>query len=206
MLSVDRNWDFSLEDRILLVGEGDFSFACWLCEYLTDGSNITATAFDSLETAEIKFPNLQEKLEILQDYEAKVYFNIDATNLKNKKIKVYDKIIFNFPHAGKGIKDQDRNILCNQELLLGFLSQAESYLAEFGRIYVTLKLGIPYDLWDLKKISVKCGYATLKSFVFNPKDYPGYAHRRTIGYKEGVSKDDSQECKNCRTWCFIKKS
>lgn len=200
-----EKWDFTLQDKILLLGEADFSFTVWLAEYLTDGSLITATSLDSQDIGEEKYPNLKENLEILQDYQVDVKFNIDATSL-NRKFKDFDKIIFNFPHVGKGIKDQDRNILCNQELLLGFFVQAAKVLSsERGKIYVTLKVGLPYDLWNLKKIAIKCGYATLQSFVFDPRDYPGYAHRRTLGYKQGISKDDSLECKNCRTWCFIKK-
>ena len=192
-------------DKILLIGEGDFSFSCWLCECLTDGSSITASAFDSLQVALVKYPSLEKNLELLEDYQVKILFNIDATNLNKKKISSFDKIIFNFPHVGKGIKDQDRNILANQELLLGFLSGVSRVMNPNGKVFITLRIGLPYDLWNLKKIAQKCGFATLMSFVFDPKDYPGYSHKRTLGFKEGVSKDDSSECKNCRTWCFIKK-
>jgi 25S rRNA (uracil2634-N3)-methyltransferase len=199
-----EQWDFSTQDRILLLGEADFSFTVWLVEYLTDGSLITATSFDEEKTAEIKYPSLKQHLEILNDYEVNVLFKVDATNL-NKKLKEFDKIIFNFPHVGKGIKDQDRNILLNQKMLIKFLINAPKALSGTGRIYITMKGGMPYDLWNIKSLAKECGYATLKSFKFEPKDYPGYAHRRTIGYKEGVSKDDSIECKNCRTYVFIKK-
>ena len=198
-----EQWEFTAQEKILLLGEADFSFTVCLVEYLTDGSLITATSFDDAAIGQVKYPSLKENLEILQDYEVNLQFKIDATNL-SRKLKGFDKIIFNFPHIGSGIKDQDRNILVHQEMLIKFLARAGSALSSVGRIYITLKGGMPYDLWNLKGLAKKCGYATLKSFKFEPKDYPGYAHRRTIGYKEGFSKDDSIECKNCRTFVFRK--
>jgi hypothetical protein len=45
---------FGVYDRILLVGEGDFSFAHSLC--LEHGcANVTATSFDSAEDVEVKY-------------------------------------------------------------------------------------------------------------------------------------------------------
>lgn len=46
-------------------------------------------------------------------------------------------------------------------------------------------------------------YTIIRSFVFHSTLYPGYAHRRTIGFVEGVSKDDSLEIDERgggRTW------
>ncbi|GAW02128.1 conserved eukaryotic protein [Lentinula edodes] len=42
----------------------------------------------------------------------------------------WSKIVWNFPHAGKGINDQDRNILSNQTLILGFLHSAAKFLKQ----------------------------------------------------------------------------
>ena len=46
-------------------------------------------------------------------------------------------------------------------------------------------------------------YALLRSFAFHPTLYPGYAHRRTIGFKDGVSKSENEEIDSRgggRTW------
>jgi 25S rRNA (uracil2634-N3)-methyltransferase len=36
-------------------------------------------------------------------------------------------------------------------------------------------------------------YIVARSFVFQPSLYPGYAHRRTIGWKEGISTDGCED-------------
>jgi 25S rRNA (uracil2634-N3)-methyltransferase len=36
-------------------------------------------------------------------------------------------------------------------------------------------------------------YTVARSFVFQPSLYPGYAHRRTIGWKEGLSTDRCED-------------
>ena len=81
-----------------------------------------------------------------------IMFNVDARklgNTKDLKSRRFSKVAFNFPHTGlpflfplnpaidarafqpeqgKGIVDQDRNILSNQELLVGFFKSVPSVL------------------------------------------------------------------------------
>jgi len=128
---------FRATDNILLIGEGNFSFARALVrdapaelEHLPP-KNITATAYDTEEECYEKYP---EAAEIVQDLRAagvEVLFGVDATQLSRVaafKGKKWDRIVWNFPHAGKGITDQDRNILSNQLLILGFLRSAAAFL------------------------------------------------------------------------------
>jgi 25S rRNA (uracil2634-N3)-methyltransferase len=193
--------------QILLVGEGNLSFSASLCESLTDASLLTATCYDSESVLNRKYPDAQENIELIRDYEGTVLFGIDATRLhsiKSIKSRSFDRIIFNFPHAGAGIKDQDRNILVNQKLLLEFFTSAVQVLADHGFILVTLKQGMPYDEWKIKKQAQAAGLATARSFVFSPQDYPGYQHRRTLGFTPGISQSDNQELKACRTFCFVR--
>jgi 25S rRNA (uracil2634-N3)-methyltransferase len=153
---------FKPTDKILLIGEGNFSFARAL---VIDSppeithmppSNITATTYDSEEDCYSKYTDAQEIVEGLRDKGVKVLFGVDGTRLDRAagiKGKKFDRIVFNFPHAGascpssrpslprklisnvwnclltgKGISDQDRNILSNQMLILGFLSSASRFL------------------------------------------------------------------------------
>ncbi|TFK70440.1 hypothetical protein BDN72DRAFT_896446 [Pluteus cervinus] len=132
---------FKPTDKILLVGEGDFSFARALVvdppsgselSYLPPG-NITATAYDSEVECYEKYPRSQEIVETLRQLGVEVLFGVDATRLErlsSLKGRKWDRIVWNFPHAGKGITDQDRNILSNQVLLLGFLRSAAKLLVE----------------------------------------------------------------------------
>ncbi|KAI0271481.1 hypothetical protein BC834DRAFT_859845 [Gloeopeniophorella convolvens] len=128
---------FAPEDSILLVGEGNFSFARALVlhppaslEHLPP-ANVTATAYDTEEACYAKYPDAEACVRALRDKGARVLFGVDATRLEKTgalKGKTFDRIVWNFPHAGKGIADQDRNILSNQLLVLGFLRSAAGLL------------------------------------------------------------------------------
>ncbi|VDB91607.1 unnamed protein product [Peniophora sp. CBMAI 1063] len=126
-------------DRILLVGEGDFSFAHALVlhppeslEHLPS-TNVVATAYDTEHECYEKYPSASAHVAALREKGATVLFGVDATKLDKHaaltKGKRFDRIVWNFPHAGKGIADQDRNIRANQELLMGFLRSSPGVLA-----------------------------------------------------------------------------
>ncbi|KAF7337571.1 DUF2431 domain-containing protein [Mycena sanguinolenta] len=128
---------FRATDKILLIGEGNFSFARALVkdapaelEHLP-AKNVTATAYDAEEECYDKYPEAAEIVQELRMAGVEVFFGVDATQLgrvSTFKGKKWDRILWNFPHAGKGITDQDRNILSNQMLILGFLRSAASFL------------------------------------------------------------------------------
>ncbi|KAL5494682.1 hypothetical protein ACEPAI_143 [Sanghuangporus weigelae] len=126
---------FQPTDTILLIGEGNFSFARALLshpslQYLPP-QNVTATSYDSEETCYDKYLDAREIVKDLRRRGAEILFSVDATNLercKPLKRRRWDRVVWNFPHAGKGITDQDRNILSNQILLLGFLRSVASFL------------------------------------------------------------------------------
>ncbi|THH33169.1 hypothetical protein EUX98_g1022 [Antrodiella citrinella] len=128
---------FVSSDRILLVGEGNFSYTRALAinppeslQYLP-AENITATAYDDEKECYAKYPEAEGIVAALREKGVQVLFQVDATKLDKchaLKGRRFDKIVWNFPHAGKGITDQDRNILSNQIMLLGFLRSASEYL------------------------------------------------------------------------------
>ncbi|KAG0294734.1 hypothetical protein BGZ96_000570 [Linnemannia gamsii] len=207
-------------DTILLVGEANFSFAKSLAlEVLNRGDIITATTLDSFTNMMEKYPDAQENVKELEDAGATVMFDVDATKLskiKSFKSKRFSKVVFNFPHAGAGIKDQDRNVVSNQKLMRSFFESATPYLTDTdlgdkkpGEIHVTVKTGLPYDLWNIKRLATGTGLLGNKtSFPFKPEQYPGYEHRRTIGFKEGVSQGHNVEIanKSPKTFVFVKKT
>jgi len=128
---------FDASDRILLVGEGNFSFACALLLHPSPPldplppANIIATAYDTEEECYTKYPDAEPNVRVLQEKGTQVMFGVDATKLeKTPALKgiLFDRIVWNFPHAGNGITDQDRNILSNQVLILGFLRSAAKFL------------------------------------------------------------------------------
>lgn len=130
---------FKPTDRILCIGEGNFSFTRALVCYPPSSlefmppSNVTATAYDSEDGCYAKYPDAAEIVAELRDKGVEVVFGVDATKLEKcspLKGRKWDRIVWNFPHAGKGLTDQDRNILSNQILILGFLHSAAKFLTD----------------------------------------------------------------------------
>ncbi|OMJ15830.1 25S rRNA [Smittium culicis] len=258
---------YSAQDKILLIGEGNFSFAKSLAEKLGTGKNILATCLDSEKDLFTKYEDCQDIISRFKELGGTVMFSIDCAKLlKTKAIKSqkFTKIVFNFPHAGAGIADKDRNVRINQDLLLSFFNEASDLLTndntpkkltkkkknlqknlkkrskhyeesdseaetevkiyenpdllEFndagddfgledtlpqatqintnvdGEIHVTLKSGEPYDSWNIRSIAKKSGKIAIKTTVkFDVTEYPGYEHRRTIGFKAGLSVGENSE-------------
>ncbi|CCD23391.1 25S rRNA (uracil2634-N3)-methyltransferase NDAI_0B03570 [Naumovozyma dairenensis CBS 421] len=136
---------FERNETLLLIGEGDFSFAKSIIEqdYILPG-NLIATSFDASPTElRLKYPNtFEENYKFLINEGVKILFKVDGTKLiKSLKLskktpwskivgpawksKYLNNIMFNFPHTGKGIKDQDRNIKDHQELVFGYFDSSK---------------------------------------------------------------------------------
>ncbi|KAJ1732645.1 Meiotic nuclear division protein 1, partial [Coemansia biformis] len=263
---------YTRHHTILLVGEGNFSFARSVAAQLDSGANMIATSYDSREQACEKYPDTDEHVQEFELLGGTVLFGVDGTRLaKQKRLrgKQFSRIVFNFPHVGMGIKDQERNIRANQELLLGFFNSAGPLLTagrpkappkktdsddsddddneggggprkkprrrqrkgradgpttgvfvfegieaqvvynaddgagdgddelaveeDPGQIHVTLKSGMPYERWSIRRLARDCGLVSHTTLPFTPSTFPGYEHRRTLGFEEGVSKDANKE-------------
>jgi len=115
---------------VLIVGEGDFSFSRALHQLLPD-LNIIATSLDTRERVLQKYPNSANP------FSQELLFGVDATkmSLKSlckamglKELDPIERIVFNFPHTGEGIKDRAYNIRNQQALLLAFFKAAAQIL------------------------------------------------------------------------------
>ncbi|KAI2612613.1 uncharacterized protein GGS25DRAFT_126607 [Hypoxylon fragiforme] len=179
---------FAPEHKILLIGDGDLSFAASLVEhhYCAD---VTATVLEkTLDELVEKYPHVQENITKVEAEGSTVLYNIDATKMApfvNKKGKdstgVMDRIIFNFPHVGGKSTDVNRQVRYNQELLVEFFKRAMLSLAPGGSIIVTLFEGEPYTLWNIRDLARHMGLLVERSFRFQASAYPGYHHARTLG-------------------------
>ncbi|UZJ56842.1 hypothetical protein CBS101457_006162 [Exobasidium rhododendri] len=139
---------FSQEDTILLVGEGNFSFAhsLLLPPHTHNPDLILATALDSEEECYDKYPDAKEHVESIRKIAKRssiIVFGVDAGNLDGCKaltpstgakgandssIARWSKVVFNFPHLGAGHKDEARNVLSNQLMLVRFLVSVAPFL------------------------------------------------------------------------------
>ncbi|KAI0856586.1 hypothetical protein F4860DRAFT_492451 [Xylaria cubensis] len=221
---------FTPEDKILLVGDGDLSFAASLVEhhYCAD---VTATVFEkSREELLEKYPHAADNIAKIEAEEGcRVLFSVDATKMApftNKSGRssskasgsegassaaagVMDRIIFNFPHVGGKSTDVNRQVRYNQELLVSFFQRAAPYLAPGGSIIVTLFEGEPYTLWNIRDLARHSGLQVERSFRFQASAYPGYHHARTLGVVRSRSGEVGGgwkgEDRAARSYIFVKK-
>ncbi|KAI1189841.1 hypothetical protein F5B17DRAFT_389687 [Nemania serpens] len=204
---VEPTIPFSPEDKILLLGDGDLSFAASLVEHHFC-ADVTATVFEkNREELLEKYPHAAENIAKIEEEDGcKVLFGVDATKMApfaNKpgrsKVSgpedsnsgaharptttagVMDRIIFNFPHVGGKSTDVNRQVRYNQELLVSFFQRAIPSLAPGGSIIVTLFEGEPYTLWNIRDLARHSGLQVERSFRFQASAYPGYHHARTLG-------------------------
>lgn len=195
-------------DRMLLIGEGDLSFAVSLTSH-HGCSDLTATTHDSAENVHEKYsPQAAENIAYLEEEGQTVVHSIDATKLdKNKTLtkngERFDRIIFNFPHVGGKSKDVNRQVRFNQELLVGFFNAAKGLVSvPHGSIVVTLFEGEPYTLWNVRDLARHCGLEVRTSFKWQREAYPGYRHARTLGNVEGAGGAWKGEEREARSYIF----
>lgn len=198
---------FTLEDRVLLVGEGDFGYALLLVQQgFVEPERLVATAYDDKEGVVQKYPaTAATNLEQLEQLGVAVRFLVDATSLpkllglKKSSRGMFSSglptyVVFNFPHTGLGMADVDRNIREHQKLMLGFFRlcrqlaglQGEDAFGGYGvtqplRVALTLFEGEPYVLWEVKRLGRLEGFRVERSGRFEWAMFPEYHHRRTDG-------------------------
>ncbi|XP_038065719.1 ferredoxin-fold anticodon-binding domain-containing protein 1-like [Patiria miniata] len=120
---------------VLLLGEGNFSFARSLNQKLGGGVRVVATSFEEEEGVG-KRKNGRENVDALREKDVTCLFGVDATRIhasQSLEGQSFDGIIFNFPHVpGKA------NIAKNRELLKGFFQSCVQKLSPAGQVLVTL--------------------------------------------------------------------
>ncbi|KAL9612744.1 MAG: hypothetical protein Q9167_002683 [Letrouitia subvulpina] len=209
--SSQRIVPFEPGHRILLVGEGDFSFAHSLWSHHCCTS-LLATCYDSATALAEKYAQASQYISDLEEASHKddgtdirILYGVDATQLgragagggKHVKKGNFDRVIFNFPHVGGLTKDVNRQL----ELLVGFFRSSMPILAPGGNIVVTIFEGEPYELWNIRDLARHAGLKVGRSFRFQPGVYPGYSHARTLGNIKGGGGWKGGE-RDARTYVF----
>lgn len=218
---------FSPSDHILLLGEGDLSFAASLATH-HHCTAITATVLDASPAALLaKYPHAQPNIDLLTAPPHRLLYSLDAIKhapftIANParpvfpwtppRVGAFDRIIFNFPHVGGRSTDVNRQVRANQELLVGFFGSALKSLAPGGKVVVTLFEGEPYTLWNVRDLARHAGLAVERSFRFQAEAYPGYRHARTLGVvrREGGKGEEAKgawkgEERAGRSYVFVRK-
>lgn len=202
---------FDVFDNILLVGEGDLSFALSL---LHDHgcASLTATTYDSEVALIEKYPHVVDAIRQIKDEDQEVMHDVDAQKLSSnkdlKKKAPFDRIIFNFPHIGGVSTDVNRQVRANQALLAAFFQSSIALLKpSTGTVLVTLFESEPYTLWNVRDLARHAGLTVLRSWKFEREVYPLYKHARTAGViknKAGEASDTAWkgEDRAARTYEF----
>ena len=226
---------FSPTDPILLVGEGDLSFAASLVSHHACTA-VTATVLEPDRAALLtKYPHAEPNIAAVEAAApgCRVLYGVDARRMapltvrarldghdgsngnsdsSKEKVGAMKRILFNFPHVGGRSTDVNRQVRANQELLVDFFRRALPSLSPGGSIVVTLFEGEPYTLWNVRDLARHAGgLAVLRSFRFRADAYPGYRHARTLGVvrrrKDGQVSETGWrgEQRPARSYVFVRK-
>lgn len=154
--------------RVLLVGEGNLSFAASISK-LTNKFILIASTYETEEQHCERFQGSQARTEELRKAGVQVLFGVDATDLASTlpqevRERPFDRIIFQFP------QHKERNkIHLNRELLCTFLREAKALLAPAGEVVVSLVQGQggtpaepgparrPKDTWQAQEMGLEAG-------------------------------------------------
>ena len=200
--------------NILLLGEGNFTFASALLNVLNSDRNIiyqkiTSTSYDSRNELEQKYQDIKSILKKICSYDrVLIMHNIDASkslsdqlssveNDSNDSIEArdftYDHIIFNFPHLG--IEDAMRHSC----LLAHFLDSVKSIINESSIVYITLTKR-QCDRWKLNEMSTRNNFIVSQEVSFIAAAWPNYEskrHHRGQSFRTRIFADDE-----CVTYCL----
>lgn len=170
--------------KILLVGEGDFSFSACLARAFRTAINIVATSYLDEDTLVYKHwtcvPHLEEleRLGGLLLYEVDVYKMHIYPILKNMK---FDVIIFNFPHAGHYdyLCERDIELIkMHKDLVRAYFRSASKMLNEGGEVHIRHRDDEPYNTWNVVLLAGKAGLKLKKKLQFQKTQFPGYHNKR----------------------------
>mmetsp|Transcript_95589 Transcript_95589/g.309681 ORF Transcript_95589/g.309681 Transcript_95589/m.309681 type:complete len:303 (-) Transcript_95589:104-1012(-) len=202
-------------DVILLVGEGDLSFACALLRRLGASAYLIATVFDSEKALRQKYPAAAGNARRLLSAGMQVIYEVDCRELHERTefIGAFTKIVFNFPHLGGDV--EEAGVEEHRALLGAFLASAGRCLEPLpaAEVHITLKSGEPYASWRVEQLAKQASGAEGdaspllrcdRQVPFEASKYRGYSHRRTRGdaYAQARGLGEENVVSGARTYVF----
>ncbi|KAG8385979.1 hypothetical protein BUALT_Bualt03G0101400 [Buddleja alternifolia] len=173
--------DYSSRQRILLVGEGDFSFSASLAVAFGCASNMIATSLDPEAFLKKNYQKFLSNIKKLRSRGCKVMHEIDATKMASHQLLghlTFDRIIYNFPYAGF-FKMSREDLLWS--LVSQFLENAKEMISENGEIHITHMTNAFHREWNLEDVASSHGIKLIDAVKFNHRDYPGYNTKYGFG-------------------------
>jgi len=171
--------------KILLVGEGDFSYATALARHFRREADITATSLDTQEILEKAYDTFAKNKETLLEHGVHLHHGIDATKLEeyfsgttDGDKPMFNRIVFMFPqYQSKG--GESRNPIKKQRALLtDFMRSGKEFLEPRGQIWITLRQGqggtkfdvvqrLWNDSWQITDCAAKAKLICTEAFETN---------------------------------------
>ncbi|KAH7282560.1 hypothetical protein KP509_35G036600 [Ceratopteris richardii] len=179
---------YNSDQHILLVGEGDFSFAASLASEFKNAPHLLATSLDSLETLLQKYPaTFQRSLKQMKEAGVEVMHDIDIRTMVNDgrlRHRRFDRIVYNFPHSGflqKHAETSNAVIKRHKRLLSAFFNNACKLLRPGGEVHVTHHMRFPYTKWNIVDLAKSNGLQLKACPLFKRDLFHGYMNRRGAG-------------------------
>ncbi|XP_054797490.1 heavy metal-associated isoprenylated plant protein 41-like [Prosopis cineraria] len=171
------------------VGEDEseekwMTFSLCLAQSFGSALNIVASSLDTYDQLK-KYKRAMSNAIALTKLGATVLHGVDATQMKSHddlKTREFDRIIFNFPHAGfHGKEDSFSLIQKHKNLVLGFFRNARSMLKSDGEIHVNHKTTPPFNDWCINELGTQSLLWLIECVDFKKEDYPGYTTSEVMG-------------------------
>ncbi|XP_012848375.1 PREDICTED: uncharacterized protein At4g26485-like [Erythranthe guttata] len=153
---MEEKWinHYSSRHQMLLVGEGDFSFAASLATAFGNASNIVATSLDSQVMLLRKYPTEAANVCLLKDKGCTVIHGFTRNEQDSYQISLH------------------------KEVVRGFLRNGREMLTRRGEIHVTHKTSYPFTEWGIEELGREVGLVLTEKAAFSISDYPGYENKR----------------------------
>ncbi|XP_048637709.1 uncharacterized protein At4g26485 [Brassica napus] len=153
--------------KILLVGEGEFSFSLSLAKAFAYVAKITAVSLDVRVGLGRQYSNGDANVKELESLGCTVVRGINVhTMTSDYRLSRYDRIVFNFPHAGK-----------HKDVVTGFMQSAPEMMNEGGEIHFTNMTMYPFNKLDIKSLAGENGLRLIKQMQFKKWIFPCYSNK-----------------------------
>lgn len=191
---------YNNQHKILLVGEGDFSFSACLAVAFGSATNIIATSLNSKAFLEKNYGSALSNIAELRRRGSKVMHGVDATKMGSHKLLAhlkFDRIVFNFPFAGFFPNlSRESELRRHRRLVRLFVKNAKEMMGENGEIHISHKTNSFHAEFNLESIACSQGLRLIAAVKFKCGNYPGY------NTKYGFGGDANFNCYPSKTFKF----
>eukprot|EP01065_Artemidia_motanka_P046209 TRINITY_DN6951_c0_g1_i1.p1 TRINITY_DN6951_c0_g1~~TRINITY_DN6951_c0_g1_i1.p1 ORF type:complete len:953 (+),score=281.08 TRINITY_DN6951_c0_g1_i1:314-2860(+) len=179
---------FAPGSSILLLGEGDFSFARGLCQRLGGGAGICATTVLTKEETAEKYPLATEAAAMVVAFGGEVAYGFDACQKQcyehlSKMGKEFSAVVLNYPCALGDDGTDDTDAEENSRLLRKVFKYVPLVIESRARIYITVLAGPQLQTWKPSRacLAADTGLRLINRFRFRRGEYPGYVPQLPAG-------------------------